>query len=149
MTNIEIKKLDSSDVHLAEELILMFGFSEGSRHQIYSSTEYVRKMLAKDDFHVIVALENDKLVGGLTAYEMMMFKRETTEMFLYEIEVAEDFQRKGIGKALIEFLKKICEEKGIVEIFVGTEDDNFAARKLYSSTGGEADEETVWFYYKF
>jgi len=100
-------------------------------------------MLERTDFYVIVALENGKLVGGLTAYEMQMFKSETAEMFLYEIEVCESHRQKGIGKALIEFLKQICREKGIVQIFVGTEKDNFPARKLYASTGGEADEDSV------
>jgi aminoglycoside 3-N-acetyltransferase I len=146
---IQIKKLDSGEVALAKELIVMFGFSEGSRHQIFASDKYVREMLEREDFHVIVAVENEKLAGGLTAYEMKMFKRETTEMFLYEIEVAEEFQRRGIGKALIEKLKEICAEKGIVEMFVGTEKDNFAARKLYSSTGGIVDEDSVWFNYIF
>jgi aminoglycoside 3-N-acetyltransferase I len=89
------------------------------------------------------------LIGGLTAYEMKMFKRETTEMFLYEIEVAESYRQQGAGKALIEFLKQICREKGIVEMFVGTEKDNSAARRLYAVTGGKADEDSVWFNYLF
>jgi ribosomal protein S18 acetylase RimI-like enzyme len=147
--NVQIKKLSFEEVILATELIRMFGFSEGSRHQIFSSNEYVKQMLERDDFHVIVALENGIFVGGLTAYELKMFKRETTEMFLYEIEVAESHRQRGIGKALIEYLKKICKEKGIVEMFVGTEKDNLPARKLYSATGGEADEESVWFNYLF
>ncbi len=149
MTNLEIKKLEAGEVSLAGELIKMFGFEDESGHQIFSSDEYVRQMLARNDFHVIVALENNRLIGGLTAYEMKMFKRETTEMFLYEIEVAETHRQMGIGKALIEFLKKICAEKGILEMFVGTEKDNTAARKLYAATGGNAVEASVWFNYLF
>lgn len=147
--NFQIKKLDSNQVSLAKELIEMFGFDDESENQTFSSDEYVRKLLKRDDFHVIVALENGQLIGGLTAYEMQMFKRETTEMFLYEIEVAEEHRQKGIGKALIEYLKEICLEKGIVEMFVGTEKDNIPARKLYVSTGGETDEDSVWFNYVF
>jgi len=149
VTNYEVKKLSVDDVSVAQELIELFGFAEGSRHQIFSSEKYVQEMLGRDDFHVIVALENNRLIGGLTAYEMKMFKRETTEMFLYEIEVAETHRRKGIGKALIESLKQICVEKGIVEMFVGTERDNLAAQKLYAATGGEYDDGSVWFSYKF
>ena len=51
--------------------------------------------------------------------------------------------------ALIEFLKEICVKKGIIEMFVGTEKDNVAARKLYATTGGIADEDSVWFNYLF
>ena len=86
---------------------------------------------------------------GLTAYELKMFKRETTEMFLYEIGVDEDQQQKGVGTALIKFLKEICVKKGIVEMFVGTEKTNIPDRKLYATTGGVADEDSVWFNYLF
>jgi aminoglycoside 3-N-acetyltransferase I len=147
--NFEIKKLNPNQVELADQLIRMFGFEDEAGSRQFSSPKYLRKMLKRDDFHVIVALENGNLVGGLTAYEMQMFKSETTEMFLYEIEVAESHRKKGIGKALIEFLKQICVEKGVAVMFVGTEKDNFPARRLYASTGGDADEETVWFNYLF
>lgn len=145
----KIKKLLSSEIALAKELILMFGFDEKSNKPALPPDEYIFGMLERKDFHVIVALENQQLIGGLTAYEMKMFKRETTEMFLYEIEVAEPRRQKGVGKALIEYLKQICLEKGIVEMFVGTEKENLPARKLYQTTGGNADENSVWFNYKF
>lgn len=147
--NLEIRKLVSGETALAKEIILMFGFDDETANQSLPSDDYLAEMLARNDFHVIVALENQQLIGGLTAYEMKMFKRETTEMFLYEIEVAESHRQKGVGKALIEFLKRICVEKGIVEMFVGTERANFPARKLYETTGGKADENSVWFNYKF
>lgn len=146
---ITVKKLNRNEITLAKKLAQLFGFSEGSKNQIFSSNDYVRQMLEREDFHVIVALEKDHLIGGLTAYEMKMFKRETTEMFLYEIEVAESHRKRGVGSALIEFLKQICLQKGIVEMFVGTEKDNLPARKLYSTTGGKADEDSVWFNYLF
>lgn len=145
--NFEIKKLEPNEIGLAHELILLFGFEGGNR--ALPSAEYTAEMMARNDFHVIVALENNRLIGGLTAYEMKMFKRETTEMFLYEIEVEAFHRQQGVGKALIEFLKQICREKGIVEMFVGTEKDNSAARALYAATGGKADEHSVWFNYLF
>lgn len=100
---------------------------------VFSSDAYIGRRLARDDFHVVVALEDGKLVGGLTAYEMRMFKNETTEMFLYEIEVAETHRRKGIGKALIGFLKEIRRDKRIVQMFVGTQKDDLPARARYAS----------------
>ncbi|CAN5265750.1 GNAT family N-acetyltransferase [soil metagenome] len=144
--NLKIKKLNSNEIETAKQLISMFGFDD--ENSLLPSDEYMAEMLGKETFHVVVALENGKLIGGLTAYEMKMFKRETTEIFLYEIEVEEHYRRKGVGTALIEFLKEICRAKGIVEMFVGTENDNFAARKLYSTTGGKQDD-SVWFNYKF
>jgi aminoglycoside 3-N-acetyltransferase I len=147
INNWEIRKLGSGEIELAQELILLFGNEDKNRD--LPPVEYLAQMLARKDFHVVVAVENEKLIGGLSAYEMKMFKRPTTEMFLYEIEVAQAHRQKGIGKALIEFLKQICLEKGIVEMFVGTSKDNLAAGKLYKATGGKADEDSLWFNYLF
>lgn len=150
LEEIEIKKLAASEIALAKSLVLMFGSDDGTGEDfVPPSNKYCAEMLARADFHVIVALDGARLVGGLTAYEMKMFKRETTEMFLYEIEVAETHRRRGIGKALIGRLFEICREKGIVEMFVGTERENAPARRLYASTGGKADEDSVWFNYLF
>lgn len=147
---IEIKKLGIGDAATARSLILMFGDDRVNNEGFtLPSAEYTAAMLARADFHVIVALDGEDLVGGLTAYEMQMFKRPTTEMFLYEIEVAEPYRQRGIGKALIEKLIQICREKQIAEMFVGTEKHNRAARKLYESSGGVPDEDSVWFNYAF
>ncbi len=142
-----IKKLNSTETALAIELIEMFGTDNETDSM--ASAEYVSAMLCRADFHVIAAFADNSLIGGLTAYEMKMFKGETTEMFLYEIEVRESYRRRGIGKKLIEALQKICAEKGIVQMFVGTEKDNLAARRLYLSTDGIADEDSIWFNYYF
>lgn len=149
MTEINIRKIASDEFAFAKDLIVMFGFDGETPNQIFSSNEYLQDMLGRDDFHVIVALEGDKVIGGVTSYEMKMFKRETTEMFLYEIEVAEEYRRQGIAKALIEHLINICREKGIVEMFVGTERGNLPANRLYETTGGIPDSESVWYSYKF
>ena len=145
----EIRKLSPDEIALAKELMLMFQLDDGIENPTVPSDKYLTEILAKDDFHVIVALENNQLIGGLTAYEMKMFKRETTEMFLYEIGVEKSQRQKGVATALIEFLKEICISKGIVEMFVGTGKSNSAARILYLTTGGKADEDSVWFNYLF
>jgi aminoglycoside 3-N-acetyltransferase I len=148
--SIEIRKLDVSEIALAKSLILLFGDDDGNEENFsIPSDEYVSEMLSRADFHAIVALENGRLAGGLTAYEMKMFKRAANEMFLYEIEVAEPYRQKGIGKDLVEYLKQICVARGIVEMFVGTSKDNRAARKLYETTGGKPDEDSIWFNYLF
>ncbi len=148
-TQFEIEKLSSNQIALAKELMLMFQLDDGIENPTLPSENYLTEILAKDDFHVIVALKNNQLIGGLTAYEIKMFKRETIEMFLFEIGVEKSQRKKGVATALIEFLKEICIAKGIIEMFVGTGKDNLAARRLYLTTGGKADENSVWFNYLF
>jgi aminoglycoside 3-N-acetyltransferase I len=93
-------------------------------------------LLGKKSFYGIVALEGDTIVGRLTAYEFEKYNDNTREVYLYEIDVEEPFQNQGIGSKLIEFTKKICRKRGVSYMFVGTENDNLPAQKLYTKTGG-------------
>ena len=60
-------------------------------------------------------------------------------MLLYEIGVEEPFQRRGVGRALIEEAKRWAVEVGADELWVLTEDDNVPARALYAATGGREE----------
>ena len=142
--SLEIKKLDSEDVDLAKLLFLFFQVDDGVENPTSAPDKYVEELLLRSDFHVVVALENGMLVGGLTAYELKKYKIEDTEMFLYEIGVEENHRRKGIGKGLIEFLKNICLKKEISEIFVATEMDNEPAKTLYKATGGNFEATAIY-----
>jgi ribosomal protein S18 acetylase RimI-like enzyme len=72
------------------------------------------------------------------------------QLFLYEIAVAPEYQRRGVGTALIQELERICRDEGMAEMFVFTNRSNTAAMRLYASAGGhiEADDEQmfVWTY---
>ena len=143
---LEIKKLSQSEISLAKELIILWEMEDGNLNPKIPNDNYLNDLLSKNSFHVFVALENNKVVGGLTAYELEMFPKEETEMFLYEIGVHENYRQKGIAAKLIEELKKICLEKNIKIIFVGTSTDNKPAQQLYTASGGEM-EEIPWFTY--
>jgi len=143
-----IKKLLPGDFHLFKQLSVFFQADDGVPEPIIPSDEYLKNLLLKDQFHVVVAMQGGELVGGLTAHELELYSRSINEMFLYEIAVYPEYRQKGIAKALIGFLKDICFEKGIKEMYVGTSVNNHEAMRLYKSTGGEADDEIAWFVYQ-
>ncbi len=142
-----IKKLVPNDTALAKELFHFFQVDDGISEPIIPSNEYLHSLLQKDDFHIIVAMAGHALIGGLTAYELEMYKEEIKEMFLYEIAVEPEQRKRGVAKALIGHLKDISIAKGIKEMYVGTSTDNHVAMKLYHSTGAEADTKIAWFVY--
>jgi aminoglycoside 3-N-acetyltransferase I len=142
-----IKKLGAGGINLAKELFYFFQIDDDVANPVIPSDEYINILLLKDDFHIVVALQNETLIGGLTGYELEMYKEEINEMFLYEIAVMPDYRKNGVAKALIECLKKLCVTKGIKEMYVGTSVNNTVAMKLYKSTGGQADEDIAWFVY--
>jgi aminoglycoside 3-N-acetyltransferase I len=143
-----IQKLKPGDIDLSKELFYFFQTDDGVAEPVVPSDKYINALLLRDDFHVIVALQNDALIGGLTAYELAMYKEEIKEMFLYEIAVEPGYRKMGVAKALIGLLKTIGAAKGMKEMYVGTTSNNTAAMKLYKSTGGEAEADVVWFVYQ-
>jgi aminoglycoside 3-N-acetyltransferase I len=146
--HFSIKKLGPADFELAKQLFWFFQVDDGVADPVVPSDGYLKALLLKDSFHVIAALEDDMLIGGLTAYELEMYKAEIREMFLYEIAVEVGHRKKGIAKELIDFLKEIALRKGMREMYVGTTSDNKPAMKLYKATGGEAEADVVWFVYQ-
>ena len=144
--NYTLLKLDHRHAHLAKELFYYFQIDDGVKEPIIPTEEYLKNMLLKKDFHVIIALDDKKIIGGLTAFELPMYKESVNEIFLYEIGVDEEYRQKGIAKALIESLKQLAIEKDIPEMYVGTEMDNFPAQQLYKTTGGKR-EDIAWYVY--
>ncbi len=144
---INIKQLAPTDTRYAQELILLWSKDDHDVEPQIPSKTYLKTQLTKGSFHVYVALDDDQVVGGLTAYELNMFDKEVTEMFLYEIGVTANYRRQGIAKKLIDALKKTCYQNNIPIIFVGTSLDNEAAKLLYETTGGDL-EITPWYTYE-
>ena len=63
---------------------------------------------------------------------------------LYDLFVAPQFRKEGIGKMLIERARKLASETNAEALTLATAIDNYPAQSLYESLGYERDEE---FYY--
>jgi ribosomal protein S18 acetylase RimI-like enzyme len=96
----------------------------------------VRTYLADDRNVFLLAYEGDSIVGFLRGTELGQLKSERKQLFLYEIAVAESHRRRGVGRELVRTLLRLCQDQGMDEVFVFTDDPaNAAAERLYRSTG--------------
>lgn len=77
------------------------------------------------------------MVVDLAAYELKKFEQQRSEIYIYDLAVAEKHQRKGIATGLIDRLKAVAKARGAYVIFVqadtGIEDEPAIA--LYSKLG--------------
>jgi ribosomal protein S18 acetylase RimI-like enzyme len=110
-----------------------------------------REYLAHDRNYVLLACSDDGTAAGFVrGTELRRLDGPARQMFLYEIAVAPEYQRRGVGTALIRALEGICRAEGFAEMFVFTNRSNTAAMRLYLATGAhtEADDEQmfVWTY---
>lgn len=84
----------------------------------------------------IGAMYENTIVGGLVAYELPLLNG-TKEMYLYDIAILPDFQRRGIGTMLIATLKDEAKQRGASTIFVEAEADDTAAVAFYRTLESE------------
>lgn len=135
-----IDRVASHQPAMLQELLLVFAaafedpVSYTSRRP---STEYLQRLLAREDFIALVAKMGDAVVGGIAAYQLHKFEQERSEIYIYDLAVLAGHRRKGIATALIETLKKIAARQGAYVIYVqaDTGEDDAAAIALYSKLG--------------
>jgi GNAT superfamily N-acetyltransferase len=139
--SLTIRRETSVDTTLAAELDAMF--DEG----VAWDTEQGERFLAHPDTLLLVARWDGEACGFLTAYRLQRFDRRRAEVLLYEIGVQEPFQRRGIGRALVEEAKRWAVEVGADELWVLTEEGNAPARALYTATGGREEYDLAMFDY--
>ena len=95
-------------------------------------------LLREPTYVMVVALTDDNEVMG-RIYGNVLHRFEATDLLLYEVDVAEEHQRKGAGHAMLEYLKGLCEKRGYAEMWVLTDVDNDAGNAVYKSAGGSLE----------
>jgi len=93
----------------------------------------------------VVAFEDERPVGFVLAYELIRRHGDPSKLFVYEVDVAGAYRRRGIAAALMRELARLARDRGIRAGWVLTDRSNEAAMALYGSAGGvRPHEETMW-----
>lgn len=137
---IRIEKLNLDDIIKFLKCIKMFEDVFEMQNFCMPSTIHLAELLKKEDFFVFVALDNDQVVGGLTSYILRQYYSEKTLIYIFDLAVKREYQRKGIGKKLIEannaYSKSLNAEVVMVQADVA--DDH--AIEFYRSTGAKGED---------
>ncbi|MFE2829046.1 MULTISPECIES: GNAT family N-acetyltransferase [unclassified Streptomyces] len=100
--------------------------------------EWARRFLETQGHHLFLAYEGDDPVGFVSGVETV-HPDKGSEMFLYELAVAEPFRRRGIGRALVRELASLARERGCYGMWVGVDTGNDVALAVYRSADGKDD----------
>ncbi len=133
-----IHLLVPEDLALMESMMTIFGkvFDEMETYTAFRpSKTYLNCLLSSDYFIALAALKDGLVVGGIAAYELQKFEQERSEIYIYDLAVAEAHRRSGIATALIQELRKIAAARGAYVIFVQADIEDAAAISLYTKLG--------------
>lgn len=136
-----IRQLARDDAGLMTSMLAMFGtaFQDALSYGKPPSASYLQRLLGGDTFIALAALKDGEVVGGLAAYELRKFEQERSEIYIYDLAVAEAHRREGIATALIGQLQTLAAARGAYVIFVQADRADDPAIALYSKLGVRED----------
>jgi ribosomal protein S18 acetylase RimI-like enzyme len=106
------------------------------------------RFLAGPDHHLLFAYDDDRPVGMVSGVETT-HPDKGTEMFLYELGVAEDARRQGVATALVNALAALARDRGCYAMWVGVDTGNAAALATYRRAGAHEEAPAVVFSWDF
>jgi aminoglycoside 3-N-acetyltransferase I len=144
VTDVRIRRLTADDLALARATfaVLVAVFDEGEPGPL--SEEYLVELLGRPSFWALAACVDDEVVGGITAHTLPMTRSPSSELFIYDLAVRPDHQRRGIGRRLVLDLCAAAALAGIATVFVPADDEDVHALAFYRALGGEPAPVTIF-----
>ena len=134
--------LGSADVASMRAMLAMFGTAFGDV-ETYTARQpddrYLKALLARDTFVAVAAFARGEVVGGLAGYVLPKFEQARSEIYIYDLAVAEAERRRGIATALVGAVQRLAAERGIWVVFVQADHGDDAAIALYTKLGVRED----------
>lgn len=84
---------------------------------------------------VLFAITEAKAVGLATCFVNFSTFQLKPYLYIHDIVVLNNYRRKGIGKALMQQLIKIADERKYCKVTLEVRDDNVIAQNLYKEIG--------------
>lgn len=144
---LELKILSSQNTEDFVELIKIFGDVLEIEDLNILDHNYLKNLLSKPDFLVLIGKQNDEVIGGLTVYILHRYYSTKPIAYIYDLGVKQSHQRKGVGKKLISFLTEYCRENGFEEAYVEAESDDTQAVNFYKKTSISNEMKALHFTY--
>lgn len=138
----KIRQIGADDCSQMRKLLAVFA-EAFEQDEMYAHNQpgpaYLEDLLGSPTFIAVIAERDDTVVGGLTAYELKKFEQERSEIYIYDLAVAEQHRRCGIATALIARLKEVARTRGAYVIYVQADLTDDAAIALYTKLGKRED----------
>lgn len=138
---IKVHRLRPGETELLRDLNAMFAdaFEDANYASRPPTTAYLERALSCDATIALVAIDRGRVVGGLTAYELVKLEQPRSEVYIYDLAVAAAYRRRGIATGLIDAVRRIAAEHGADVVYVQADLGDDAAIALYSRLGRRQD----------
>lgn len=98
-----------------------------------------------DPLHLLAVARAGDLVVGQVRAMIQLQPDGPSQLYIDNLGVAPDHQRRGIGRGLLREAFRWGQENGCEEAWVATELDNLSARALYDTIRSAPEEAVAYF----
>ena len=128
--NMIIEKLKFNDIRLYKSLIdECFDGSNDLNHYMDNYSE-------NDNYEIIVAKEDNKIVGSITFYKINLFTFSfQPALEIFNVAVLKEYRGKKIAQRLFEYIIKYAKVNNYKSIYLTCLDSAYGAHQLYEKMG--------------
>jgi len=139
MTNLEIRTTTEADIPVILDLIRQLAEYEREPEAVVATEAGLRDVLfgAHRSAETLLALENDKPVGFAVYFYNFSTWLGRPGLYLEDLFVLPSVRGKGYGRALLERLAQIAQERGCGRMEWAVLDWNEPAIQFYKKLGAE------------
>ena len=135
---IEFRRLQRGDEHMLANVA----------NQVFDdpiSSESTAEFLADPRHFLVVALDDDRVIGFVSAVIYVHPDKTQPELWINEVGVAPTHHRRGVARGLLSMMLDIARDAGCAEAWVLTDQANEAAMRLYASLDPSESSDAVMF----
>jgi aminoglycoside 3-N-acetyltransferase I len=139
---LAVRQVEPHELDIMEAMLTVFGeaFEDVETYsKARPGSDYFHRLLSSDYFIAVVAMKGEEVVGALAGYELQKFEQERSEIYIYDLAVAEAHRREGVATALILELKRIAAARGAYVIYVQADLGDDPAIAFYTKLGTRED----------
>ncbi len=139
MENITIRESTYDDIPSLLELLDELGRPKPQTdNELEKFTTLLKNYMQEDDKKILVAqIDNSKIIGMISMVFLSRLNQNTSEMYVPELIVSQNYHSKGIGKKLLNFSIKLGKEKKCHRIRLESGNQRIESHKFYKHLGFE------------
>ena len=133
MENITIRESTYDDIPSLLELLDELGRPKPQTdNELEKFTKLLKNYIQEDDKKILVAqIDNSKIIGMISMVFLSRLNQNTSEMYVPELIVSQNYHSKGIGKKLLNFSIKLGKEKKCHRIRLESGNQRIESHKFY------------------
>lgn len=135
LTPIKVISASNSNIIDIAELFNKYRVFYKKKSDLNSAIEFIQHRFTRKESFLFAAYLNDKVVGFTQVYPTFSSVGMKEIYVLNDLFIDTNFRRLGVGKALIQHVKKFAQTNKVDTVILETSSNNSTAKALYESFG--------------